>query len=192
MVKINRVYTRTGDTGETSLVGGQRVTKDCPRVCAYGDIDELNSFLGWARILATNKNLSEIANRISKIQNELFDLGALIASPPQEIQKAGIKFCQSQIDRLEEWIDQATEQTPELRSFVLPGGSELNSALHIARCVCRRSERSILSLSRIEMVPDYAIRYLNRLSDYLFCAARLAAKEEGVQEFLWVPSKQKT
>jgi len=190
MVKINRIYTRTGDNGTTGLVGGQRVKKNSRRVNAYGELDELNAFLGWARTLALRGGQKKIEEQLAALENELFDLGAYLASPADSEQGLPLSIGSVHIERLEQWIDEAIDGLPELRSFVLPGGSELNSALHIARCVCRRVERALLTLQETEKVEQDAISYINRLSDYLFAAARRAAKEEKGVEFLWKVDKK--
>lgn len=189
MVKINRIYTRTGDKGTTALVGGKRVKKNSLRVTCYGEVDELNSYLGWARTLAERDLFPELGAQLSTIQNELFDLGAYLASPA-EGGKVALSIEEQTVLRLEKWIDQATNSLPELRSFVLPGGSELNSALHIARAVCRRVERRLLDLMESEAVNEQALVYVNRLSDFLFAASRLVLAEKSIPEYLWVPGKK--
>ena len=172
MVKINKIYTRTGDTGETGLVGGVRVAKDSLRVTAYGDVDELNSHLGACRTLAASQNRIALTDKLEQIQNELFDIGAELATPPEKPWPGMVCVGLDQVVRLEQWIDKLTENIPELRSFVLPGGTELNSALHLARTVCRRAERTIIKLSRSESVSKELVAYINRLSDLLFAMAR--------------------
>ena len=183
MVKINKIYTKTGDDGTTGLVGGARVRKDSVKVSAYGDIDELNSFIGWARTIAT----ADFAEKLAQIQNELFDLGAELATPTDSKTNKVPKIPAAFATRLEQWIDEVTERVPELRSFVLPGGTELNARLHICRTVCRRAERSVLRLSQEEKVSSDAIIYLNRLSDFLFALARAESHRASVPEYLWKP-----
>lgn len=189
MVKINRIYTRSGDDGSTGLVGGERIAKDSLRVEAYGTVDELNAHVGNVRTLAESQHATSIVELLAIIQNQLFDLGCELATP------AGKTFegmqCISMLDvsRLERWIDEAMEGIPELRSFALPGGSPLNAALHIARTVCRRAERRVITLRAQESVSDTAIVYLNRLSDLLFALSRKALAMEKKQEFLWEPGK---
>lgn len=190
MVKINKIYTRTGDSGDTGLVGNKRVSKDSLRVQAYGDIDELNSWLGMSRTLAEKAGMKSTFAQISQIQNELFDLGSLLATAPGESWPNMPLITQEQVSRLEQWIDQITENLPELKSFVLPGGSELNSALHISRTVCRRAERSIIALSKVEPVSPELLAYVNRLSDFLFALARAASREANCAEYLWVPGQK--
>lgn len=190
MVKINRIYTRTGDDGTTGLVGGERVPKDHPRVEAYGDVDELNSIVGWARTLAENHKLYDMAPKLERIEHELFDIGAVLATNPKSDMKGIPNIVDEQIRRLEQWIDSAVEGLPELKSFVLPGGNDANSVLHLARAVCRRAERSVLRLSRSEQVPQPVLIYLNRLSDTLFAFARQAAHQIGTGEYLWQPGQK--
>ena len=186
MVRINRVYTRTGDQGTTALVGGSRVKKNSARVHCFGEVDELNSFIGMARTISENEKLQDISSQLSIIQNELFNLGAYLATPPEKsVKLSGID--EEQISRLEQWIDLALEGLPELTSFVLPGGNELNAALHLARSVCRRVERELIDLSEKEDVSKIALIYLNRLSDYLFAAARKSSFLKNTPEFLWKP-----
>jgi cob(I)alamin adenosyltransferase len=185
MVKINRIYTRTGDTGETGLVGGARVPKDSARVEAYGEIDELNSLLGWARTLADEGKAEDLAPKLAELQQALFDLGSELATPPGAQWPGMILVSAAQISELENWIDELIADVPELRSFVLPGGTHLNSALHIARAVCRRAERAILRLSRQESVSGNVLTYINRLSDLLFAMARHESKRSGTPEYLW-------
>lgn len=189
MVKINRIYTKTGDTGETGLIGGARVRKDSLRVDAYGEIDELNSYLGLARTLAEREGAEALSERLARLQNDLFDLGSQLASPPGETQAGMPEIGAKHIERLESWIDELCANLPELRSFVLPGGTQLNGVLHVARAVCRRCERSVLALSRREPVPQSGVIFLNRLSDLLFAMARAESHRSGVSEYLWIPGK---
>jgi len=169
-VRLTRIYTRGGDKGETSLGDGSRVSKLDPRVTALGDVDELNSLMGWA-------------GGLDRIQNELFDLGADL-SVPYEAGDDRLRITDDAIGRLEEEIDAANKALPELRSFVLPGGSERASRLFLARAVCRRAERAVLAVS--DRSPLAAV-YLNRLSDLLFVLARAANAEAGVEGPLWRP-----
>jgi cob(I)alamin adenosyltransferase len=169
-VRLTRIYTRGGDKGETSLGDGSRVSKLDPRMAAIGDVDELNSLLG-------------LVGGLDRIQNELFDLGADL-SVPYGGQEQRLRVTQEAVDRLEVEIDEANQSLPELKSFVLPGGSERAAQLFLARAVCRRAERAVLA------VPDtnpLAAIYLNRLSDLLFVLARAANAEAGVEEPLWRP-----
>ena len=187
MVTLSKIYTRTGDDGTTGLVGGTRVKKTAPRVQAYGDLDELNAHIGLCVTLASQKGITAIASNLSIIQNELFDLGSELACP-QGIAGPGIPSTSpEQVTKLEELIDLFNKDLPALNSFVLPGGSLLNAHLHIARTICRRAERSILSLHEDESVPEATRHYINRLSDLLFVMSRAASTHEGIKEYLWVP-----
>lgn len=181
MVKI---YTKTGDKGETGLFGGKRVKKHNSRIVAYGEIDELNALLGVARGLNKDSKVDEI---LQKIQNDLFDLGAMLASPDRtrlEGKAAGF-IRKEDVSFLEEAIDRMDRELPPLRSFILPGGSELASSLHLARTVCRRAEREIVSLAEKEPVDEEILCYVNRLSDFLFVLARWANLKEGISETRW-------
>ena len=185
MVKIGKIYTKTGDDGTTGLVGGQRIAKDALRVEAYGDVDELNSVLGIIRTDAANQKLVGLSEKLQKIQNQLFDLGCELATPANSDWKHSSQIESEQVQQLEKWIDEISSTLPELRSFVLPGGTELNAFLHLARTVCRRAERKVVRLSKSEKLRSEAIVYLNRLSDLLFAMARQDALRVGGKEFLW-------
>jgi len=176
-VRLTRIYTRGGDLGETSLGDLSRVSKLDPLVQAYGVVDELNSVLGWAQVAVSDE-------RLARIQNELFDLGADISVPYRE-GDGKLRIGQAAIDRLEADCDEANAPLPELRSFVLPGGSEQAGRLHVARAVCRRAEREVLAASAERPVNPLAVVYLNRLSDLLFILARAA--NVGGAEPLWKP-----
>ena len=190
MVKIDKIYTRGGDKGDTSLVGGKRVKKNNPRVKCYGELDELNCFIGWARTISVKLSEREITSELSKIQNEIFDIGAYLASPA-ESDSSKVNITEAEISRLENWIDKSVKNLPELQSFVLPGGNDLNAALHIARAVCRRTERSLIDLGDNEKVEPIVLKYLNRLSDYLFAISRLTCFNQKSEELLWqIPFKQ--
>lgn len=184
-MRISKVYTKTGDTGETSLVGGKRVSKACLRVDAYGDVDELNSVLGLAR---TYLNDAEIDKALSLIQNDLFTLGADLASP-SDIQVP--RITDDFIATLEELSDKFLEELEPLKEFILPGGAQAGATLHLARTVARRSERKVVALSLEEEVNPQAIVYLNRLSDLLFILARLVNKRDGAPEKMTDFSKRK-
>ena len=185
MVRLNRIYTGTGDAGSTALGSGQRVLKTALRVEAYGTVDETNSILGLAALHAEG----ETAAAIARIQNDLFDLGADLACPPEEGQKTpGLRIVAAQPDRLEREIDSMNEHLQPLRSFVLPGGSPLAAAFHQARTVCRRAERRVFALAADEPVGAEALRYLNRLSDWFFVAARMANRD-GADDVLWTPGE---
>jgi len=187
MVKLNRIYTRTGDDGHTGLVGGTRIEKTAPRVCAYGDVDELNAHIAKASFLADKSGRPRLSNKLITIENELFDLGAELATPPGSEWPNMTRVTEELVQRLERWIDELNASLSELRSFVLPGGSELNCELHVARAVCRRAERSILVLHAEEPVSLEVLQYVNRLSDLLFVMSRFDIAEAGGKELLWVP-----
>jgi cob(I)alamin adenosyltransferase len=175
-VRLTRIYTRGGDAGETSLGDGSRASKLDPLVRAFGAVDELNSVLGWAQVAAQD-------SRLARIQNELFDLGADLSVPYAE-GDGKLRVDQASIDRLEHDCDDANAPLTELRSFVLPGGTEAAARLHVARAVCRRAEREVLSAGEERVVNPLALVYLNRLSDLLFILARAA---NGGDEPLWKP-----
>ena len=189
-VRITKVYTRTGDRGETALVGGKRVPKDAPRIEAYGAIDELNSVVGLARVFneesldagEAHQFLDEV---LCRIQDELFDLGSELATPPEFFQKGMYQVGDEEIARLEEWMDKCQEDLEPLQSFILPGGGRIGAYLHQCRTVCRRAERDVLRLSREEDISPAVIRYVNRLSDLFFVLSRWIAKQTGEQEYLW-------
>jgi cob(I)alamin adenosyltransferase len=175
-VRLTRIYTRGGDAGETSLGDGSRVPKTDARVHAGGEVDELNSALGWALVEAEG----EIADTLTRVENELFDLGADLTLPPG---KQGLRVTQAQVDRLEADCDAYNQQLEPLKSFVLPGGTELAARLFVARAVCRRAERAALD-APVNPLPRV---YLNRLSDLLFILARAANAAAGRDEPLWKP-----
>ena len=187
MVTLSKIYTRTGDDGTTGLVGGSRVKKTDTRVQAYGDIDELNSHIGLCATLCEPANLASLREKLLLIQNELFDIGSELACPSGSSAPTIPTTTEPQVSRLEQWIDELNTNLPTLQSFVLPGGSLPNAHLHISRCVCRRAERSILTLHEIEPVNEHLRHYVNRLSDLLFVMCRAAAALTGAQEFLWKP-----
>lgn len=186
MVKLNKIYTRTGDEGTTRLATGESVEKWHPRVAAYGAIDETNSALGLAALHADG----ELAVAIARIQNDLFDLGADLATPDHgdKLEWEPLRIVQAQVDRLETEIDAMNANTPPLDSFVLPGGSALAAHLHLARTLARRAERGVAQLAAMESesVSAPALAYANRLSDWLFVAAR-AANGNGAGDVKWVP-----
>ncbi|MEM6942800.1 MAG: cob(I)yrinic acid a,c-diamide adenosyltransferase [Pseudomonadota bacterium] len=190
MVVLNKIYTRTGDAGETALGDGTRVAKHSPRVTAYGTVDEMNSVLGMARLHAEG----EIAEAIARIQNDLFDLGADLCTPDMERdaerEYPPLRIAPQQVDRLEHEIDAMNAKLQPLRSFILPGGSALAAHLHLCRTVCRRAERLVIALSAVEGVNEAALRFLNRLSDWFFVAGRIA-NDDGKTDILWVPGKNR-
>jgi cob(I)alamin adenosyltransferase len=185
MVRITKVYTKTGDQGTTSLGSGERVSKDAPRVEAYGTVDELNSVLG---VLLCEEMPADLREELLRIQQELFDLGADLCTPDSE-RKAGPKIKTSQIERLEKLIDAHNEPLPPLKSFILPGGARTASLFHLARTVCRRAERRVVSLSRQETLDANVVIYLNRLSDALFVLARSENTRTGHGDILWDPRR---
>ena len=189
-VAINRVYTRQGDAGETGLAGGQRVPKDSRRIEAYGTVDELNSFVGLARdIMAGDPALAELSNMLLRIQHELFNLGSILATLPEDVHPRQARITEAEIVQLEAEMDQMNAELPPLRSIVLPGGSRLNAELHVCRTVCRRAERAVVALARDEQVPAEAAKYLNRLGDAFFVWSRWASHRSGIPETLWEPNR---
>jgi cob(I)alamin adenosyltransferase len=183
MPRITKVYTRGGDGGKTSLGGGQRVSKDSTRVEAYGTVDELNSMIGAARAARLTEEVDEFLGRI---QNELFALGAdlcLLEEDKVESRKAGIG--KPQVEALEQMMDRAIGELGPLENFILPGGSMGAALIHVARTVCRRAERRTVSLAESEAVGEWTVKYLNRLSDALFVAARLENRSRGIEDRLW-------
>ena len=185
---INRVYTRRGDAGQTHLAGGQRIGKDSRRIEAYGTVDELNSWMGLARATAAESGLAELTAILIRVQHELFNLGSLLATLPEDLHPRQARVTEEDVKRLEEEIDRMNAAVDPLRSFVLPGGSRLNAELHVARTVCRRAERECVALSREEPVPPEAMKYLNRLSDALFVWSRWASFVTQTPETLWEPN----
>ena len=196
-IRINRVYTRSGDGGETSLVGGQRIAKDSVRIESYGTVDELNAILGLARVAnrqapkgaILDADSERIDTLLERVQNELFNLGSDLATLPGDrgagqpvVEKCHVEF-------LERTIDAMNEGLPELASFVLPGGGAVAGFLHQARTVCRRAERVVTTLCRHEAIGENCLVYLNRLSDLLFVLSRWAARAHGEAESLWDPSR---
>lgn len=190
-IRINRVYTRTGDDGQTGLVGGKRIFKDDLRIACYGDVDELNSVLGVVRSLlaAPPYEGTAAAARVDAVlafvQQELFDVGSELATPPESHYDGMIRAGDDSIARLEAWMDELAPDLPELKSFVLPGGGAAAAMLHVARTVCRRSERAVTTLVRRGETSPTTARYLNRLSDLLFVQSRWIAITTGHGEVLW-------
>ena len=189
-VRINKVYTRTGDRGETALVGGKRVPKDSLRIEAYGTIDELNSIVGLARVfneenLHAGESHQYLDEVLCQVQDELFDLGSELATPPEFFQQGMYRVGGGEIARLEKLMDKCQKDLEPLTSFILPGGGRVGAHLHQCRTVCRRAEREILRLSREEEINPEVIKYVNRLSDLFFVLSRWIAKQTGEQEYLW-------
>jgi cob(I)alamin adenosyltransferase len=183
-MRITRVYTRTGDAGETGLGGGQRVPKDHPRIEAYGTVDELNSVLGVVRSQLADEAMDA---HLSAIQHQLFDLGGDLCLREEDKQKFGMPpFPQAHVDALEKVLDAANAELPPLKEFILPAGEPAASFLHIARCTCRRAERLVVALSHLEPVSPTVVPYLNRLSDALFQMARQVNIRSGRGDVLWV------
>ncbi len=186
---LNRIYTKTGDQGETGLVGGQRVPKDAQRIEVYGTVDELNAFVGLVRVSARENHLDELEGILERVQHELFNLGSVLATLPQDLHPQQARVTQATIDQLERDIDRYNAQLPPLRSFVLPGGTRICAELHVCRTVCRRAERELVTLSHHEEIPREALLYLNRLSDALFVWSRWVNQALGVEESIWAPNK---
>jgi cob(I)alamin adenosyltransferase len=198
MVRLNVIYTRTGDKGESGLGDGSRRPKTDARFAAMGDVDETNAALGLARLITRSSDIPALAlidETLARVQNDLFDLGADLCLPraSDEAPGAVLRIAASQVEALETAIDALNEKLKPLRSFVLPGGTPASAALHFARAICRRAERSIVGLASIEgeEVGEAALAYVNRLSDYLFVAAR-AANEFGKADVLWAPGAHQT
>ena len=187
---LNRIYTKRGDSGETGLVGGQRVPKDDPRIESYGTVDELNAFIGLAGVSASgDSRLAPLAAILRRVQHELFNLGSILATKPGDVHPKQPRVTDVEIQQLEHEIDAMNAGLPALRSFVLPGGTRINAELHAARTICRRAERAVVALARREEVPATAVRYLNRLSDALFVWSRWTSHVLGLPEVLWEPNE---
>ena len=189
---ITRVYTRKGDTGETALAGGQRVPKDGPRLEAYGTVDELNAFVGAARSTVAESDdeaVGALEPILLRVQHELFNLGSILATLPEDVHPKQARITQTEIGQLEVEMDRMNAELTPLRSFVLPGGGRLNSDLHVCRTVCRRAERACVALARVETIAPEAVRYLNRLSDAFFVWSRWASHVTGTAETLWEPNQ---
>jgi cob(I)alamin adenosyltransferase len=180
-----KIYTKTGDDGDTGLFGGGRVTKDHPRVAAYGEVDELNAVIGMARSVEMMPRIDEV---LAPVQRDLFALGALLATPDldkmkEQLEKARIS--EARVAQMEQAIDDGEAELEPLKAFILPGGTPKAAALHVARTVCRRAERAVITLQRDTEVPQMVVVYLNRLSDLLFVLARVANKRAGAGEVTW-------
>jgi cob(I)alamin adenosyltransferase len=185
MVYLSKIYTKTGDLGDTGLGDGSRVPKDHPRVTAYGTVDELNALLGL--FLVQPGLPANIVDVIRSIQNDLFDVGADLCLPQKEGESA-LRIRAEQAERLEKTIDEFNERLQPLKSFILPGGSPAAAWCHLARTVCRRAERNVVTLAQKEKINPQVIIYLNRLSDLLFVLARVC-NDDGKKDVLWVPGK---
>lgn len=179
-----KIYTRTGDQGLTSLIGGTRVPKSSLRIEAYGTVDELNSWIGLVRDQDVNQPYRAL---LKHIQDRLFTIGATLASDPERSRMQLPDLLESDVDELEHEMDRLNAGLPELRHFILPGGHPAVSQAHVTRCVCRRAERLTIALREESFVPDLVVKYLNRLSDYLFVLARQMAKDLNAEEIIWQP-----
>ena len=186
MIKLNKIYTKTGDGGDTALGDGERVLKDSLRVSAYGNVDELNASIGIITLYAN----TELKRKLKNIQNDLFDIGADLCVPISEKNKDRLRLSTNQIGTLELEIDEMNSILEPLNSFVLPGGCRSATFLHMARTICRRAERSVVSLKSKEQINGNTLVYLNRLSDWLFVASRVE-NQENSSEVLWAPGKNK-
>jgi cob(I)alamin adenosyltransferase len=196
-MRITKVYTRGGDKGQTSLVGGARVRKDHVRIRAYGTVDELNAAVGLARTFSGRSDapgdvVARLDQMLHRVQNDLFDVGSDLATPAESRWPGMHRVGGDDVARLEGFIDELNAEIPPLREFILPGGGPVGAFFHQARTICRRAEREVLSLMDDEAdVGEGAMRYLNRLSDYLFVAGRWAAKHLGEAEYLWEPASKR-
>lgn len=186
MVKLNKIYTKTGDRGQTGLSDGSRVAKSSARIAAIGAVDETNSAIGVARLDAEG----DFDAMLSRIQNDLFDLGADLSMPEDGKAEDRLRIVPAQVERLEREIDAMNAALAPLKSFVLPGGTALASHLHLARAIARRAERAIVELAAQEAINEAVIQYANRLSDHLFVMAR-AANNDGMGDVLWIPGKNR-
>ena len=193
-ISITRVYTRLGDRGETALVGGKRVPKDSPRIVAYGTVDELNASVGLVRVFNAEgmkrrgprqKKHAWLDATLRKIQNQLFDVGSELATPPDAEYAGMFKIGEGEVTELEQIMDRCQKDLAPLKSFILPGGGPIHGFLHQARTVCRRAERRVLALARSESVSPWPLRYVNRLSDLLFVLSRWVGQRLGETEYLW-------
>jgi cob(I)alamin adenosyltransferase len=186
---LNRIYTRRGDGGETSLVGGQRAAKDSLRIECFGTVDELNAFTGLACQAAISEpSLQPLVRILVRVQHELFNLGSILATLPEDVHPKQAQITEADIRQLELEIDGMNENLPTLRSFVLPGGTVINAQLHVCRTICRRAERLCVTLAREESAPPLGVKYLNRLSDAFFVWSRWTSMQLGVEEVLWKPN----
>lgn len=193
-IYLSRIYTKAGDQGQTTLVGGKKVQKDSPRIEAYGTVDELNAVIGLLRKANRDEAGPDDARArldaiLGRVQNELFNLGSLLATLPEDLHEKQPRIEARHVEALEREIDEMNEGLPPLRSFTLPGGGWVSSWLHLARTVCRRAERIVVHLASTEAVDAEAVRYLNRLSDALYVMGRWNVRQRGEQEPLWTPEK---
>ena len=191
MVKLSKLYTRGGDDGTTGLLGNKRVSKSHLAVEAYGTIDELNSWIGFILSASKESHSRSLRDLLEPIQQQLFDIGAELATPEDSDWKAPCQITEIEVSRLEDQIDNWTKEVGELKSFLLPGGSMNTASLHIARTVCRRAERIICALHEIQPIRGEVLMYVNRLSDWLFALARKVAQENEDTELLWNSTREK-
>ena len=189
IVILNKIYTKTGDDGTTALGNGERIAKSSKRVSAYGSVDELNSFIGLARSFVESDKLKELDKILATIQNDLFDLGADLCIPDKDKNADSLKIVKSYVKNLEKEIDKLNSQLEPLRSFILPGGTKVSAYVHIARTIARRCEREMIELRQIEEaeISKEAVQYINRLSDFLFVAARYVNLKSDFDDILWIP-----
>jgi cob(I)alamin adenosyltransferase len=187
-VALNRIYTKTGDQGQTHLAGGQRVPKDSPRIECYGTVDELNAFVGMACI-SSSESVPALVPILRRVQHELFNLGSILATQPEDVHPKQARITAAEVRQLEIEIDRMNADLSPLRSFVLPGGTRLNTELHACRTICRRAERLAVTLEREEKIPPETVQYLNRLSDAFFVWSRWVNHVLGVPEVLWEPNQ---
>jgi cob(I)alamin adenosyltransferase len=191
-IVLNRIYTKTGDQGQTHLAGGQRVSKDSARIECYGTVDELNAFVGMAAVSAAgpgSESVPALAPILRRVQHELFNLGSILATRPEDVHPKQARITAAEVHQLEVEIDRMNADLTPLRSFVLPGGTRLNTELHACRTICRRAERLAVALDREEKIPVETIQYLNRLSDAFFVWSRWVNHLLGVPEVLWEPNQ---
>ena len=189
IVILNKIYTKTGDDGTTALGNGERIAKSSKRVSAYGSVDELNSFIGLARSFIESDKLKELDKILATIQNDLFDLGADLCIPDKDKNADSLKIVKSYVKNLEKEIDKLNSQLEPLRSFILPGGTKVSAYVHIARTIARRCEREMIELRQSEEaeISKEAVQYINRLSDFLFVAARYVNLKSDFDDILWIP-----
>jgi cob(I)alamin adenosyltransferase len=187
-IALNRIYTKAGDQGQTHLAGGQRIAKDSLRIECYGTVDELNAFAGMAGV-SSGELIPELAAILRRVQHELFNLGSILATKLEDVHPKQARITGTEIEQLEKEIDRMNAELAPLRSFVLPGGSRLNTELHACRTICRRAERIAVRLAREEDIPPEIIQYLNRLSDAFFVWSRWANHVLGIPEVLWEPNQ---
>ena len=185
---LNRIYTKTGDQGQTHLAGGQRVSKAAARIECYGTVDELNAFVGMAAVSAS-ESLPALTPILRRVQHELFNLGSILATLPEDVHPKQARVTEAEVRQLEIEIDRMNQDLAPLRSFVLPGGTRLNTELHVCRTICRRAERLAVALGSIEAIPPETVQYLNRLSDAFFVWSRWVNHSLGVPEILWEPNR---